>query len=204
MRRFIQFLFIFNVLWNLNAQQVYLLTGSNFSTYKYTNATIPLSTELKSGTGSTLELGFSKQLPSEQLHYAVGINLNEYNALAGSQVTNYRWNTKYLGIQNAINYALSFSEKFQLNLEAGFSLATIIYGRQEINGNVFDLRKQEEFSGLSIAPFARLQMNFKVSDLAILSLGYGINKSIFLANDSQEKLSINTSQILFGIHFNIQ
>lgn len=197
-------MFIFNVLWNLNAQQVYLLTGSNFSSFKYTNATNPLSTELKSGTGSTLELGFSKQLSSEQLQYCVGLNLNEYNALAGSQVTNYRWNTKHLGIHNAINYALSFSEKIQLNLEAGFNLATIIYGRQEINGNVFDLRKQEEFSGLSIAPFAKLQMKFKVNELANLSLGYGINKSIFLGNDSPEKLSINTSQVLFGIHFNIQ
>ncbi|MCX8486982.1 MAG: hypothetical protein ORN53_07415 [Crocinitomicaceae bacterium] len=204
MRRLIQFLFIFNVLWNTNAQGVYFLTGSNFSSYQFKSAPNSMSTNLKSGTGTTLEMGFSKQLTSEHLHYNVGINLNEYNAVAGSLVNSYSWNTKHLGIHNSVDYAISLFGNVQLKIAAGLNLATIIYGRQEINGNYFDLIKQKEFSGISLSPYARLQMTYNITDLGFLSLGYGLNKTFFPMNDSAEKLSITSNQLVFGIHFNIQ
>ena len=204
MRRLIQFLFIFNVLWNTNAQGVYFLTGSNFSSYQFKSAPNSMSTNLKSGTGTTLEMGFSKQLTSEHLHYNVGINLNEYNAVAGSLVNSYSWNTKHLGIHNSVDYAISLFGNVQLKIAAGLNLATIIYGRQEINGNYFDLIKQKEFSGISLSPYARLQMTYNITDLGFLSLGYGLNKTFFPMNNSAEKLSITSNQLVFGIHFNIQ
>lgn len=204
MRRLIQFLFIFNVLWNTNAQGVYFLTGSNFSSYQFKSAPNSMSTELKSGTGTTHEMGFSKELKSEHIHYNVGVNLNEYNAVAGSMNNSYRWNTKHLGIHNSVDYSISLFGNVQVRLTGGLNLATIIYGRQEINGNYFDLIKQKEFSGISLSPYTRLQMTYSITDLGFLSFGYGLNKTFFPMNDSAEKLSITTNQLIFGIHFNIQ
>jgi hypothetical protein len=88
-------------------------------------------------------------------------------------------------------------------LQGGLNLSTIVYGKQSINGAYFDLIKQKEFSGLNISPFAHLSIQLPIQDLGFLSVGYGINKSFFPMNSSQEKLSITTNQLRFGIHFNI-
>jgi hypothetical protein len=79
----------------------------------------------------------------------------------------------------------------------------MIYGKQNSNGVVYDLIGQNEFSGIFISPFVGLQTRYRLNDLGYLSLGYAFSKSLKPFNNSTEKLSFNTNQILFGIHFNI-
>lgn len=202
MRKLILLLTLIPLITTSYAQRAYFTTGTNFSMFNF-DSPMAMTTPLKSGTGATFEMGMSKVLKSESLSYTIGLNLNEYNSVAGDFANSYTWNTKYMGVNNSIDYSIGLFGKFRMMLQGGLNLSTIVYGKQSINGAYFDLIKQKEFSGLNIAPFAHLSIQLPIQDLGFLSVGYGINKSFFPMNSSQEKLSITTNQLRFGIHFNI-
>ena len=188
---------------NSYSQEVYFLTGSNFTNYNFNNSNESIATPLQSGTGSTFEMGYSRPLKNNRFSHTVAVNLNEYNALASSMANSYKWDTKYLGVTNALNYTVPLSKNFKLQFKAGLNLSTIIYGKQKINGVIYDLKSQDEFSGLIFIPDTGVQLKYKLNEFGYLSFGYGLSRSLILFNNSQEKLTISTNQILFGIHFNI-
>jgi hypothetical protein len=200
MRKIALFLCFSALVLNSKAQNMYFLTGSNFSTYDFNQ---PMTTTLESGTGSFYEIGFSKKLKPRNLVYNIGVNLNEYNAFARSTTNNYEWNTKYLGIQNALEYRIPLMNYLGLIIQGGINISSIVYGKQSINGTYYNITKQAEFSYINIDPYARLQLAFKLGDIGLMSFGYGICKSFFWMNNTTEKLTITTNQLVFGIHLNI-
>jgi hypothetical protein len=200
MRKIVLFLCFSTLVLSSKAQNMYFLTGSNFSTYDFNQQ---MTTTLESGTGSFYEIGFSKKLKPRNLVYNIGINLNEYNAFARSTANNYEWNTKYLGIQNALEYRIPLMNYLGLIIQGGINISSIVYGKQSINGTYYNITKQAEFSYINIDPYARLQLAFKLGDIGLMSFGYGICKSFFWMNNTAEKLTITTNQLVFGIHFNI-
>lgn len=189
--------------YQLFSQEAYFLAGSNFTKYVFKSSEGGLSTLLQSGTGSTFEIGYSTPIKLKQTHYSIGLTLNDYNTIAGSLSESYNWNTKYIGVQNALNYRYAVSKDFLVSAKGGLNLSTMIYGKQNTNGAIYDLMGQEEFSGIIISPFVGVQTSYKLNDIGYLSLGYAFSKSMNPFNSSQEKLSFNTNQILFGIQFNI-
>jgi hypothetical protein len=202
MRKLILLLTLIPLITTAYAQRAYFSTGSNFSTFNF-NSPSPMSTPLINGTGSNHEMGVSIVLKPENLSYSVGVNLNEYNAMAGDFANSYSWNTKFLGLNNSIDYSISLIGNFRVIFQGGLNLSTIVYGQQVINGAYFDLIKQEEFSRLNLTPHVHLAFTAPIKDIGFMSLGYGINKSFFPMNNSEEKLSITTNQFVFGLHFNI-
>ncbi|MFV5692096.1 hypothetical protein ACM55K_08740 [Flavobacterium sp. LT1R49] len=187
----------------LFSQEAYFLTGSNISKYSYKTSGEAMTTQLQSGTGSSYEIGYSSPFKNKKISYNISITLNDYNAVAGSPANSYRWETKYIGVQNALSYNFKISNNFQFKVNGGLNLSTIIYGKQNINGVVYDLINQDEFSGIVFSPFIGAHIRYKLNDLGYLSLGYGFSKSLNPFYISPEKLSFCTDQILFGIHFNI-
>lgn len=184
------------------AQRAYFSTGTNFSAFNFISPN-PMLTPLESGTGSNHEMGLSLILKPENLSYSVGLNLNEYNAMAGDFANSYSWNTKYFGLNNSIEYSIPLVGNFRVMLQGGLNLSTIVFGKQAINGVYFDLIDQKEFAGLNLAPHVHLAFTAPMKDMGFISLGYGVNKSFFPLNNSEEKLSITTKQFVFGLHFNI-
>ena len=138
---------------------------------------------------------------NEKLKYAIGLNLNEYNAIGGNTVSSYSWNTQYLGVQNTFSIAFLKASGLEASANAGLGINTLIYGKQNINGQYLDLSSQKEFSGLWIAPKLGLQASYNVNNDINLSLGYGYSKSFNLSNSTAEKLSFNNNQIQFGVNF---
>jgi hypothetical protein len=185
---------------NIQSQEIYLQTGKNYTQYDYKsdNGSTP---SLQSGSGNFYEIGYQMNLSNEKLKYAVGLSLNEYNAIGGNQVSSYSWNTQYLGVQNTFSLAFVKKSGFEGSINGGFGLATLIYGKQNINGQYLDLSSQKEFSGLWIAPKLGLTASYNVENDIYLSLGYGYSKSFNVTNNTSEKLSFNTNQIQFGVHF---
>jgi hypothetical protein len=184
------------------AQRAYFSTGTNFSSFNFISPN-PMLTPLVGGTGSNHEMGLSKILKPESLSYSVGVNLNEYNAMAGDFANSYSWNTKYFGLNNSIEYSIPLVGNFRVILQGGLNLSTIVFGKQAINGVYYDLIDQKEFAGLNLAPHVHLAFTAPMKDIGFISLGYGVNKSFFPLNNSEEKLSITTKQFVFGLHFNI-
>lgn len=202
MRKLILLLTLIPLITTSFAQRAYFSTGTNFSTFNF-NSPTAMSTPLHSGTGSNYEMGLSKILKPENLSYLIGVNLNEYNATAGDFANSYSWNTNYLGLNNSIEYSIPLIGNFRVILQGGLNLSTIVFGKQAINGVYFDIIDQKEFAGLNLAPHVHLAFTAPMKDIGFISLGYGINKSFFPMNNSEEKLSIATKQFVFGLHFNI-
>lgn len=203
MRKFLYLIITFIVFSNSYSQEVYFLTGSNFTKYNFSSNQGTTSIPLQSGSGSTYEMGYTRPLKNNRFSHTIGVNLNEYNAVAGNLSNSYYWNTKYLGVNNSINYSFPITTNFKLLLNAGLNLSTIIYGKQESNGAYYNLINQDEFSGLIFVPYSGIHLRYKLNNLGYFSFGYGISKSLLLFNISQEKLTNTTNKILFGIHFNI-
>ena len=185
---------------NIHSQEIYLQTGKNFTNYDYKSDTSS-SPSLQSGTGNFYEIGYRIILNNEKLKYAIGLNLNEYNAIGGNTVSSYSWNTQYLGVQNTFSIAFLKASGLEVSANAGLGINTLIYGKQNINGQYLDLSSQKEFSGLWIAPKLGLQASYNVNNDINLSLGYGYSKSFNLSNSTAEKLSFNNNQIQFGVNF---
>ena len=188
---------------NCYSQEFYFLTGSNFTKYNFSSNEGFMTTSLQSGTGTNYEMGYTRLLKNKRFSHTVAVNLNEYNAVAGSLANSYKWETKYLGINNALNFTVPITTNFKLLFKAGLNLSTIIHGKQEINGAIYDLKSQDEFSGLIFIPNTGVHLKYKLNDFGYLSFGYGLARSLILFNISQEKLTTSTNQILFGIHINI-
>jgi hypothetical protein len=188
---------------NLQSQEIYFYSGKNYTKYDFKDNTGTSSPSLQTGSGNFYEIGYAMLLGNEKISYALGLNLNEYNALGDSVFNSYSWNTQYLGLKNSLSYSLFGRNSFDVALSGGLTLATLIYGKQEINGTYLDLMKQKEFSGLIVQPFVGLQTRYNISNDGYLSFGYNFSKSFNVSNSTSEKLSFNNSQLQFGIHFNM-
>ena len=184
----------------MRSQEIYFQTGKNYTQYDYKSDTSN-PPALQAGTGNFYEIGYIMTLNNEKLKYAVGMNVNEYNAIGGDYTDSYSWNTQYLGIQNTFSIAFLNKNGFEASANAGLGISTLIYGKQNINGHYLDLSSQKEFSGLWIAPKLGLQASYNVSNDIFLSLGYAYAKNLSLTNSTPEKLSFNNNQIQFGVHF---
>ncbi len=200
MKKLLMFTLIVLSFQNIHSQEIYLQTGKNFTNYDYKSDTSS-SPSLQSGTGNFYEIGYRIILNNEKLKYAIGLNLNEYNAIGGNTVSSYSWNTQYLGVQNTFSIAFLKASGLEVSANAGLGINTLIYGKQNINGQYLDLSSQKEFSGLWIAPKLGLQASYNVNNDINLSLGYGYSKSFNLTNSTAEKLSFNNNQIQFGVNF---
>lgn len=204
MKKLVLLTLIIGSLHNLHSQEIYFYSGKNYTQYDFKDNTGTSNPSLQTGSGNFYEMGYAMPLGNEKINYAIGLNLNEYNALGGNTFNSYSWNTQYLGVKNSISYSLFGRNSLDVALSGGLTLATLIYGKQEINGAFLDLKSQKEFSGLIVQPFVGFQTRYNILNDGYLSFGYNFSKSFNVSNSTNEKLSFNNSQLQFGIHFNMQ
>lgn len=200
MRKLLQLVVLAIAIQNIQAQEIYLQTGKNFTQYAYKSGNSS-SPSLQSGSGNFYEMGYVMTLNNEKLKYAVGLSLNEYNALGGDSNSSYSWNTQYMGVENTFSIAFVNWNGLQASALGGVGLSTLLYGKQNLNGQYLDLASQKEFKGIWLAPHLGLSTRYNINNDLHVSLGYAYSKSFNLFNSSEEKLSFNNHQIQFGIHF---
>jgi hypothetical protein len=182
------------------AQEIYFQTGKNFTNYDYEGNSSD-SPNLQAGSGNFYEVAYVMTLNNEKLKYAVGLSLNEYNAIGGDSSSSYSWNTQYMGIDNTFSIAFVNWNGLQASANGGIGISSLIYGKQNLNGQYLDLSSQKEFSGLWIAPKLGITGSYNVDNDIYLSFGYAYSKNFNVSNNSDEKLSFNNNQIQFGVHF---
>ncbi|MFA9189231.1 hypothetical protein AAGV33_14890 [Flavobacterium sp. FBOR7N2.3] len=190
------------------SQEVYFASGKNYTKYNYKDANFQSNPNLQSGTGNFYEVGIVKSLVNKNILYSFGIALNEYNAIGGNSANSYRWDTEYLGLHGALLYQfythiVGSKNKIDFLAKARLNAATIIYGKQEINGMYYDLINENEFSGLILESSLGFMAKYQIASFGALSLGYNFGQSVNITNDSREKISFNTNQLQLGFHFNI-
>ena len=188
----------------LQAQELFFSNGKNFTKYDYKNSFGNTNSNLRSGEGSFYQLGLDFKLnkATDKLSYAVSIVYNQFNAEGGTSTANYSWKTNYLGVQNALNYTLfQNSKSFKVKTKLGVATSTIIKGEQYINNVVYNITKQEEFSGITIQPNVGVDFQYAINPNIRISAGYEFSKAFNVSNSSSEELSFTNNQIHFGLHF---
>lgn len=185
------------------SQDVYFKVGANHTKYHYTPAEGDKSEILQSALGNAYELGYRAPFVNRsRLGYEVGLVLNEYNSIVGVPYASVKWNTGYVGIQTAIVCPVVELSFFTLDVKAGGAVNTILYGKQDLNGVVYDLRKSKDFNGAIFQVFAGLQANLQASEYCHLSIGYNYANSISNLKKPQ-KFSFEVNQVMFGVHLTI-
>lgn len=203
MKQKLLILFVFLAITTVRSQEVSFTTGTNFTQYNLKNPESYVGTPLQSGTGSFYEIGYLLPSGKEKLKYDFGIGLNEYNALAGTLANSYKWTTKYLGIRAGFEYEFVDIYNVKLVPLIGMNFFSIIYGKQETNGAVYDISNNSEFSGLKLMPYLGFKAKYRIKDYGYISIGYNHSVSFKPSLTNKEYLTISTNQIAFGLHFNV-
>jgi hypothetical protein len=190
----------------VQAQELFLLTGKNFTTYNYKNSQGVTNSNIRSAEGAAYQLGmdfkFSKTADSDKLTYAVSVVYNQFNAVGATSTDNYSWKTNYLGVQNALNFTfIEITNSFKVKTKIGIAASTIINGEQFINNTKYDISKNEEFSGIVLQPNISIDFQYTITQNIKISGGYEFSKVFNTSNSSAEELSFTNNQIHFGLHF---
>ena len=194
----ITMLLIFSI--PLNAQEMELIVGRNFTTYDYTNSQGETNPKLNGSSGSYIEVSYNIPFNRLQnLQYSFGLALNQFNATGGDYASNYSWDTNYFGIKSGLIYSILPDRSFvDFNFKTGFGINRIINGQQKINGATFDLRNNEDFTSVSVQPYLGLALKYDLGGF-LIGIGYNYSKNFSVANGDQEKLHFNNSRLEFGI-----
>ena len=188
-------------------QETYFSAGRNFTTYDYTNSSGESNLNVQNSSGASYEVGYAMKINSK-LGLAIGVTLNQYNATGGDFVNNYSWDTNYLGAQGVFKFNV-FKEnssrwgynnsKFGLSLNAGLNLNHIISGQQKINGQTYDLTKNDEFKGFYVQPMLGFDVRCQIINDIAVGLGYHYSKNFGLSNTTDQKLNFNNNQLQFNL-----
>lgn len=195
----IPLLFLFT--FQFNAQEMELLVGRNFTTYDYTNSDGESNPNLEGASGSYIEVSYNVPFNRIQnFYYSLGLALNQFNATGGDYVSNYSWDTNYLGVKSGLKYFFTSRTSFiKAAAKTGFGINRIINGQQKINGATFDLTNEEEFTAVSVQPYIGLELKYEVTSGILIGVGYNYSKSFGVANGDEENLNFNNSRFEFGI-----
>lgn len=194
----------------LTAQEIYLHTGRNFTSYNYKTAegrAVPFFDGKNRShfySGSSFEVGYvfnSNELSS--VTYMVGLTLNQFNAkyFISGNTDAITWKTDYLGAQGSISYSfLKLDKGFDFSLKGGLNIAHFINGEQYSNGIYYNLSNQADFKGIVLQPLLGINVRCKISNICSLSLGYNVSAVANINSKSEESLGYRNSQVQLGIH----
>lgn len=188
----------------LQAQSIFIKSGRNLTNYKFGNETSE-SPLLQNEIGQSYEFGYISKKPLEnKFYYGVSLGLEQYNASGGQYSTNTLvWETNYANLKGLGYYRIYSSEKSSIAVKGGLGLATLIHGRQQINGARFDLLKQDEFKGLFLSPQIGLSYIFSIDNGISLLLDYDYGHQFSLTNGTEQKLSFINHSLSLGLSVNI-
>jgi hypothetical protein len=188
----------------LKAQSIFIKSGRNLTNYKLkgtTNQPVFLQNEI----GQSYEIGYqSKQPDVKPYYYGISLGLEQFNASGGNySPNNLVWETNYAVLKGLGYFRVFEKSSHQLSLKGGLGLATLIHGRQEINGARYDLLKQKEFNGLFLSPQAGVSYRLKINnDIGIL-LDYDYANQFSVTNSSEQKLKFINHSLNLGFNVNI-
>nr|WP_315183666.1 outer membrane beta-barrel protein [uncultured Flavobacterium sp.] len=204
MKKIILLLTFIGSLQSAYSQEVYFYTGKNFTTYNFKNSSGTSDSNTFKGTGNLYEVGFSQSLNNEKFSYSAGLALNEYNSVSFDTTNDSSWETQYIGLQAGISYSIIEDRDINIVPQFGLNLATLVSGKQYLDKAYYNLSKEKEFSGLLATPSLGIQVKYNLSSDGFVSLGYNYCKGFNLSNSTEQKITFNTSQLQFGVHYNIR
>lgn len=205
MKHYLQFLLLFlNIGFaNMYSQSLFFKTGRNYSKYIFEPNKSSI-VRLNDDSGSFFELGSSLPIGTSRFTYEYGISLNELNSALESPSKVVRYKTDFIGIDNAFLYSIIKSKNFSFDAKIGFQLQSMIYGKQEIERVLYDLKNFDEFNGVFFRQSLGAQIKLLMAQQLNFTIGYDYLYNVYNSNNSSlQSLLINSSQIKFGLYYKI-
>lgn len=187
----------------LSGQTIYLKNGKNFTDFKFIQADGTHSPGFQKGVGDVYDLGIRYILFKEKSHLfgEVGIIVNEYNAFVGIKSNYITWKTYYLGIQNSALYSFINRYNYFMAIRLGVNTSKIMYGKEEVNGIIYDLRKEDNFKRFLFQYVIGLDMKYNATNEISIGLGFNLINSSNLSKAGAPKFFINNKQMTASIFF---
>ena len=202
-KKIIIFCFFFGFHMLLGAQTVYIKNGKNFTDFKFVQSDGTQSPGFQQGVGDAFDLGIQYVLLKKGSHLfgEVGVILNEYNALVGMKANYINWKTYYVGIQNSIVYSFLNRNNYFMGIRLGANANKILYGKEEIDGIIYDLRKENDFKRFLFQYVVGLDVKYNVTNQISIGLGFSLVNSSNMSNSDSTKFFINNKQVMASIFF---
>jgi hypothetical protein len=201
----LKLIFVFCILIQIKSfsQSIYLKLDKNISRFDFVSSEGKIDSDIQSNIGSGFEVGYSTLLYKKhpRFSYSGGITYNEFNASVGTSANLIKWQTVYLGVKNSITYTFIKIKKGSLGIKLGQNISKLIYGKEEVNGILFDIKNQKDFKGILLQNVAGLEAKYLISDKIDFGLGYNYMYSIDLASKAPQKFSIVTQQLSTTLYF---
>jgi hypothetical protein len=195
------------------AQELYFVSGKNFTKYNFNTLSTSTPIQLQPGSGNYYEVGIANSIKDQPFFYSTAINLQEFNAVGGDAVSKYTWTSQYIGAKISGYYPLLKSHcncynetSWNVLVLASLNAITLLDGQQTITSSYYttnsfyDLKKNAEFTGVFIQPSIGIQIKYSMFSYGAVSFGYSYNKAFNFLNSTTEKLGFDSHQLQFGIH----
>jgi uncharacterized protein YueI len=201
----LKLIFVFFILIQIKSfsQSIYLKLDKNISRFDFVSSEGKMDSDIQSNIGSGFEVGYSTLLYKKhpRFSYSGGITYNEFNASVGTSANLIKWQTVYLGVKNSITYTFIKIKKGSLGIKLGQNISKLIFGKEEVNGILFDIKNQKDFKGILLQNVAGLEVKYLISKNVDFGLGYNYMYSIDLASKAPQKFSIVTQQLSTTLYF---
>jgi len=204
MQRFIFLLVVLSGTYGSLAQQVYIETGRNSSSFDFTNNSGANLENLQSKTFSYVAAGYRHQLFTEGLNLTTGLSYNTYGAIGSNAefLSSFEWDLHYLALDLGLDYDLFSVNSFTFYLHAGVSAELMLSGVQTIDNQVIDVKNIEEFDDLPIFLRGGAGLRLPLSDTANIYAQYNYGSGLVLDdnnNSATTELRIKLHSVGVGI-----
>jgi len=178
------------------AQSIFIKTGRNLTNYTFGSTSL---VQLQDEIGQTYEFGYtSKQTTDKRFYYGFSAGIDDYNASGSIAGTNLSWETTYANVKGLGYLQLLNNDKNGVALKGGLGLATLIHGRQQIDGVRYNLSRQDEFKGMFICPQIGLSYNLSLNKDVSLRLDYDYARQLSMGKNPNPKLQFNNHSLRLG------
>lgn len=185
----------------IKAQSIFIKTGRNLTNYTFNSTSLA---NLQNEIGQTLELGYTGYRPNnKRFYYGLSAGIEEYNASGIILGSNLVWETTYANVKGLAYYELLHNEKNGIAIKSGLGLATMMHGRQQIDGKRYDLLKQDEFKGVFISPQIGLSYHMTINRMVSLCLDYDYAHQFSLTNTTDQKLQFINHSLSVGFSIDL-
>lgn len=191
-------------------QEVYVENGKIISNFKFKTST-GVNIDYLRETTNSIGLGFRAPFvfTREKLHLGAGLGFHKYGA-SGTDLANgntYSWDVNYLAaIVNSEFDAVNL-RGFRIFAKAQLSGEFFVQGTQNINGENFDLKGEEQFDGTKIFLRGGAGVSYQVNDDIKAYAYYLVGRNFFNVGEDKsdgQDLDISTHSIAVGIYFHLR
>ena len=147
------------------AQELSFEGGKSITKFEFKDVIANSLQNLQSANHNYLSIGYRQNLFGEQVKFIGGLGFNTYGSFGSDSAIegSFQYETTYLGIYSGIDIGVINAKRFALHAKAMVAPEFFLQGTQIFNGEVFNLRNNEDFDTPVIFLKAAVSFEYKIS-----------------------------------------